>query len=216
MELKKPDGPVVLCILDGFGYAPAGEANAISLAQTPNYDRLLAENASLGPRAFLKTSGLSVGLPDGQMGNSEVGHTNIGAGRVVLQDLPRIDEAVESGTIEGTRAFADLVSTMKETGGAVHLMGLLSPGGVHSHQDHMIAQACLLDAQGIDVRVHAFLDGRDTPPTSGLDFLKEVEAALPERATLATLTGRYYAMDRDKNWERVEKAYHALLSAVGQ
>lgn len=215
MDFNKPKGPVVLCILDGFGEAPAGEANAISLAATPNYDRLLEENAKLGPAALMETSGLSVGLPDGQMGNSEVGHMNIGAGRVVLQDLPRIDEAIEDGSIAKKEALRELIKSLKDTGGACQLMGLLSPGGVHSHQDHMIALARILADAGIKVHIHAFLDGRDTPPTSGLGYLTQVISALPEGAAIATMTGRYYAMDRDKNWERVEQAYRALAAGEG-
>jgi 2,3-bisphosphoglycerate-independent phosphoglycerate mutase len=216
MKFEKPKGPVVLCILDGFGEAPAGEANAISLAVTPNLDRLLAENAAQGPRAFLETSGLSVGLPDGQMGNSEVGHMNIGAGRVVFQDLPRIDEAIASGQIAKIEALRSLIENLKATGGTCHLMGLLSPGGVHSHQDHIAALAKLLFSEGVKVLVHGFLDGRDTPPNSGHGYLKDIEETLGESAHLATITGRYYAMDRDTNWDRVERAYEAVVLGQGE
>lgn len=215
MNFNKPTGPVVLCILDGFGEAPAGDANAISLATTPNYDRLVAENLARGPRAFLETSGLAVGLPDGQMGNSEVGHMNIGAGRVVMQDLPRIDTSIASGEIGEMEAIRTLIDTLKETGGACHLMGLLSPGGVHSHQDHMVALAKRVSAEGIKVYIHAFMDGRDTPPTSGRGFLDQVLAGLDGAADIATMTGRYYAMDRDKNWDRVEGAWRAITSGEG-
>lgn len=215
MNFDKPSGPVVLCILDGFGDAPGGEANAITLAQTPNYDRLLRENASRGAPAFLETSGLSVGLPDGQMGNSEVGHMNIGAGRVVMQDLPRIDAAIASGEIADEKALRNLISALKVSGGACHLMGLVSPGGVHSHQDHMVALAKIIAAEGIRVYIHAFMDGRDTPPTSGRGFVEAMLAELGGAAEIATMTGRYYAMDRDKNWDRVEKAYRAICCAEG-
>lgn len=216
MKFKKPEGPVVLCILDGFGDAPASEANAISLAQTPNYDRLLAENAARGPLAFLDTAGLSVGLPDGQMGNSEVGHMNIGAGRVVMQDLPRIDAAVASGEIAGEEVLRELIEALRASGGACHLMGLVSPGGVHSHQDHMACLARIVAAEGIRVYIHAFLDGRDTPPTSGRGFLEKFIADVGGAAEIATMTGRYYAMDRDRNWGRVEGAFRAISEAKGR
>lgn len=215
MKIEKPEGPVVLCILDGFGDAPAGEANAITLAQTPNYDRLLTENASRGAPAFLETSGLSVGLPEGQMGNSEVGHMNIGAGRVVMQDLPRIDASITSGDIAEVKALCELIAALKASGGACHLMGLVSPGGVHSHQDHMVALAKIIAAEGIKVCIHAFMDGRDTPPTSGRGFIETLVADLGGAAEIVTMTGRYYAMDRDKNWDRVEKAWAAICCAEG-
>lgn len=216
MQFNKPTGPVVLCILDGFGEAPAGDANAISLAATPHYDRLVAENLARGPRAFLETSGLAVGLPDGQMGNSEVGHMNIGAGRVVMQDLPRIDAAITSGELGKMEAIRTLINKLKETGGACHLMGLLSPGGVHSHQGHMVALARLVAAEGIKVHIHAFMDGRDTPPTRGRGFLEKFVLDLDGAADIATMTGRYFAMDRDKNWDRVEGAFRAITSGAGE
>lgn len=203
--------PVLLCILDGFGYRDAVEDNAIKLAQTPTYDRWWSE----APRSWLKTSGLAVGLPDGQMGNSEVGHMNIGSGRVVMQDLPKINEAVADGTLETNARLQDLIASTVASKGAVHLMGLLSPGGVHSHQDHMVALADILTKAGLSVHIHAFLDGRDTAPKSALDFVQDVEARLPDGARIATLTGRYYAMDRDKRWDRVEKAYSVLTHGAG-
>lgn len=206
---------MVLCILDGFGDAPAGDTNAIAQARTPNYDRMLAENATRGPRAFLETSGLSVGLPDGQMGNSEVGHMNIGAGRVVMQDLPRIDASIASGEIADAPSLRNLISALKKSGGTCHLMGLVSPGGVHSHQDHMVALAKIVAAEGVPVRIHAFLDGRDTPPTSGRGFLEAMIKDLGDAAGIATMTGRYYAMDRDKNWDRVGKAFRAICQSEG-
>jgi len=196
--------PVVLCILDGWGHREAADANAIRLAKTPNWTRLSATC----PQTLVETSGLAVGLPDGQMGNSEVGHMNIGAGRVVLQDLPRIDEAVESGTLAENPVLLGLAAETKR----VHLMGLLSPGGVHSHQDHMAALATALTAQGVEVLVHAILDGRDTPPSSADGFLADFEAALPDGAHVATIIGRYWAMDRDKRWDRVKLAYDAMVS----
>lgn len=216
MKFDRPDGPVVLCILDGFGSAPPGEANAIALAKTPNYDRLLEENAALGPLASLETSGLSVGLPEGQMGNSEVGHMNIGAGRVVMQDLPRIDASVASREIAGAPALRELIDKLKASGGACHLLGLVSPGGVHSHQDHMVALAKIVASEGIKVHIHAFLDGRDTPPTSGREYLETMMADLDGAASIATMTGRYFAMDRDKNWDRVERAYRAIGFGAGE
>ncbi len=209
--MKKPDGPVVLCILDGFGERQEHDNNAISLAKTPNYDRLRAEE----PFGTLATSGSSVGLPEGQMGNSEVGHTNIGAGRVVLQDLPRINEAIENGTLGQNPVLTEFISNLKAAGGACHLMGLVSPGGVHSHQDHMVALAKILHQAGIKVWVHAFLDGRDTPPKSAHEFLLKFITDCGDAATLATVTGRYYAMDRDKNWSRTEQVYSAIVNAEG-
>lgn len=204
--------PVVLCILDGWGYRDEMADNAIKQADTPTYDRLWNQC----PRAWLKTSGLAVGLPDGQMGNSEVGHMNLGGGRVVLQDLPRVDDAIEKNTLKSNPEMVAFIEKLRASGGAAHLMGLLSPGGVHSHQDHMAALANILSDEGIAVRIHAFLDGRDTPPKSALGYIEKFEADLntPDLAKIATVTGRYYAMDRDKRWDRVEKAYVALTSAT--
>ena len=197
--------PVVLCILDGWGERDETDHNAIAAAETPVWDRLRATC----PHARLDASGGQVGLPDGQMGNSEVGHTNIGAGRVVMQDLPRIDAAVADGGLAGTPALAGFVEALKRSGGTANLMGLISPGGVHSHQGQIAALANILADAGIPVAVHAFLDGRDTPPSSGRGYMQDFLAAAP-RATIATVTGRYYAMDRDKRWERVAKAYAAM------
>jgi len=205
--------PAVLCILDGWGWRPEVRDNAILAAKTPNFDRMVRDC----PHALLATSGRAVGLPDGQMGNSEVGHTNIGAGRLVMQDLPRIDEAIETGDLAGRPALRALIADAKRAGGAVHLMGLLSPGGVHSHQNHVAALAGILDAAGLDVRVHAFLDGRDTPPQSALGFVADFERRVAGlgRVQIATVSGRYYAMDRDKRWERVAKAYATIVEAEG-
>jgi 2,3-bisphosphoglycerate-independent phosphoglycerate mutase len=200
-----PPRPVVLAILDGWGDREQREMNAIRLASTPNLDRL---NRS-GRRAQIDASEVEVGLPSGQMGNSEVGHMNLGAGRVVLQDLPRVDEALAAGTLTGGTAFQAFVAALERSGGTAHLMGLLSPGGVHSHQDHMAALANALLAAGVPVEVHAFLDGRDTPPRSALDFLARFESAT--EAPVATVSGRYFAMDRDRRWERLAKAYRTLV-----
>jgi len=205
---------VILCILDGWGWRPEIQNNAIAKANTPNYDRLVASC----PHALIETSGAAVGLPDGQMGNSEVGHTNIGAGRVVLQDLPRIDHAIETGEIEHNKELDDLVRHVSQTGGAVHLLGLLSPGGVHSHQDHIATLANLIAKRGIDVWIHAFLDGRDTPPQSADGFLRQFLEAISQYKNIrvATVCGRYYGMDRDNRWDRTERAYNALIDAAGE
>ncbi len=215
--LKKPDHkakPVVLCILDGWGHAGPGPDNAILNARTPTYDRWWLTC----PRAFLKTSGKAVGLPDGQMGNSEVGHMNIGGGRVVKQDLPRIDEAIASGKLSKNHQLLALIAGLEKTGGALHIAGLLSPGGVHSHQDHIAAIANIFAKSGIQVFVHAFLDGRDTPPKSAADFVKKFEADVANHPEIkiATVSGRYFAMDRDHRWDRVEKAYRAIAEAKGE
>ena len=205
--------PVVLCILDGWGYREETQDNAIKLANTPTYDRLWNST----PRAWLKTSGLAVGLPDGQMGNSEVGHTNIGSGRVVLQDLPRIDSAAQTGALVQNEELVAFINTLKNNGGTAHLMGLMSPGGVHSHQDHIAALANIIARAGVAVRIHAFMDGRDTPPRSAAPYLQKFErdiAGAPN-TTIATVTGRYWAMDRDKRWDRVQKAYGAIVSGGG-
>ncbi|PCI33876.1 MAG: phosphoglycerate mutase (2,3-diphosphoglycerate-independent) [Alphaproteobacteria bacterium] len=205
--------PVVLCILDGWGSRSEAVDNAIILGNTPNFDRL----TKTCPMAHLETSGLKVGLPDGQMGNSEVGHTNLGGGRVVLQDLPRIGAAITDGHFDGIDSLKATIASLKSTGGTCHLMGLLSPGGVHSHQDHMVALAKALSEAGIPVAVHGFLDGRDVPPSSAAGFVEKFEQDIKgfDKVTIATLTGRYYAMDRDQRWDRVTKAYNGMVSAVG-
>ncbi|MTJ82136.1 MAG: 2,3-bisphosphoglycerate-independent phosphoglycerate mutase [Telmatospirillum sp.] len=204
--------PVVLCILDGWGYRAERADNAIALANTPVWDRLMARN----PHTLLETSGLSVGLPDGQMGNSEVGHMNLGAGRVVMQDLPRVDLAVQDGSLAGNPALLKAIAALKAGGGTLHLMGLMSPGGVHSHQDHIVALARIVSDAGVPVAVHAFLDGRDTPPSSGRGFVEAFLAAVKgHNVTVATVAGRYYAMDRDKRWDRVSLAYEAIVAGTG-
>ena len=205
-----PPRPVMLMILDGWGWREESEDNAVLQARTPNFDRLWQ-----GPHAFLRTSGADVGLPDGQMGNSEVGHLNIGAGRVVTQDLPRIARAIADESIADAPALRTIIDTLNRTGGACHLMGLVSPGGVHAHQDHAVALARILADNGVAVFVHAFTDGRDTPPRSGAVAMARLREALPPRAAIATICGRYYAMDRDNRWERVQKAYDAIVDAAG-
>jgi len=200
----------MLVILDGWGWREEGADNAVRQATTPTFTSLWQTS----PHAFLRTSGRDVGLPDGQMGNSEVGHLNIGAGRVVMQDLPRIDEAVETGSLASMPPLTELIETLKGTGGRCHLMGLISPGGVHAHQDHAVALARIIAGAGVPAVLHAFTDGRDTPPRSAADYLGQVAAALPEGAEIGTVCGRYYAMDRDNRWERVEKAYRAMTEGA--
>ncbi|MDE8349216.1 MAG: 2,3-bisphosphoglycerate-independent phosphoglycerate mutase [Acidocella sp.] len=206
-----PKKPVMLVILDGFGYREETADNAVALARKPNFDRLWAAS----PHALLTTSGRVVGLPTGQMGNSEVGHLNIGAGRVVMQELPRIDAAIEDGALAKNPALISLISALKASGKTCHLMGLISPGGVHSHQNHAIALANIITKAGIAVVVHAWLDGRDTPPQSASDYIAAFEAALPANACIGTLIGRYSAMDRDQRWERVSLAYNLVVAAQG-
>jgi 2,3-bisphosphoglycerate-independent phosphoglycerate mutase len=205
--------PVVLCVLDGWGYRAECEDNAICQARMPVWDRLLAEC----PHALLDASAHEVGLPEGQMGNSEVGHMNLGAGRVVTQELPRIDRAVAEGTLARNEALGDFIAKLRKSGGRAHLLGLLSPGGVHSHQDHLAALARILAEAGVPVVVHGFLDGRDTPPKSALGYLEKFLAAIGKLGNVAigTIGGRYYGMDRDKRWERLERAYDALVSGAG-
>ncbi|MGB7078729.1 MAG: 2,3-bisphosphoglycerate-independent phosphoglycerate mutase [Xanthobacteraceae bacterium] len=203
--------PVMLVILDGWGWREETADNAIRQAKTPTFDRLW----QTVPHGFLRTCGKDVGLPDGQMGNSEVGHLNIGAGRVVLQDLPRIGTAIANGEIARAPALTDLIAKLKASSGTCHLLGLVSPGGVHSHQDHAAALAKLLDQAGVRTLVHAFTDGRDTPPQSAAEDIKRLTAALPGAVKIATVCGRYFAMDRDKRWDRVEKAYNAIVEADG-
>jgi 2,3-bisphosphoglycerate-independent phosphoglycerate mutase len=203
--------PVMLVVLDGWGFREDPADNAVRQARTPVFDRLWTSCA----HAFLHTSGRDVGLPDGQMGNSEVGHLNIGAGRVVMQDLPRIGDAIGNHEIEKAPALLDLIARLRQSGGACHLMGLMSQGGVHSHQDHAAALASILAKAGVASVVHVFTDGRDTPPQSAKDYVARFQAMLPSSVPIATVSGRYYAMDRDKRWERVAKAYAALVDAEG-
>jgi 2,3-bisphosphoglycerate-independent phosphoglycerate mutase len=201
----------MLVILDGFGWREETQDNAVAQANTPNFDRLW----QAGPHAFLHTCGRDVGLPSGQMGNSEVGHLNIGAGRVVPQELVRIGDAVADGSLAQAPALVTLIEAAAASGGVCHLMGLVSEGGVHAHQDHAVALARIVSGAGIPVRVHVFTDGRDTGPQTGAGFVAGFEAALPEGAAIATVSGRYFAMDRDHRWDRVARAYAAIAGADG-
>jgi 2,3-bisphosphoglycerate-independent phosphoglycerate mutase len=213
--MNKLKAPVALVIMDGWGVGDAKDKNnAIAVAKTPVIDALMAKY----PNTTLKCSGEAVGLPDGQMGNSEVGHTNIGAGRIVYQELTRITKAIREGEFFKNPVFMEIVKNVKENNGALHLMGLVSDGGVHSHNTHLYALLELAKRENLDkVYVHAFLDGRDVPPSSAADYVAELEAKIKEigAGKIATVSGRYYAMDRDKRWERVEKAYRALAFGDG-
>lgn len=209
-----PTLPAVLIIMDGFGMAPAGPSNAIAAAHTPHLDGLFAE----WPHTTLDASGCSVGLPDGQMGNSEVGHLNIGAGRVVYQELTRIDLAIEDGSFFANPVLIEHIDAAVSRGRTVHLMGLVSDGGVHSHIDHLVALVKLAAERGAQrIRIHAFLDGRDTPPRSGAGYVRSLEERIARfgSARVATVMGRYYAMDRDNRWDRVERAWQALVLGEG-
>ena len=201
----------MLVILDGWGWREEVADNAVRQARTPTFDDLWA-----GPHAFLRTSGRDVGLPDGQMGNSEVGHLNIGAGRIVMQDLPRVGNAIHDGTLEGLPPIVELGNRLHASGGTLHLMGLLSPGGVHAHEDHALALARIFAMKGIPVAIHAWTDGRDNPPRDAARTLPAFAAALPPGVRIATVTGRYYAMDRDHRWERVVTAWNAMVLAEGE
>ena len=206
--------PTVLMILDGFGLNDKTEGNAVYQAETPNIDALMKEYPFVRGNA----SGLAVGLPDGQMGNSEVGHLNMGAGRIVYQDLTKITKAIEDGDFFKNKALLDGIENVKKNNSALHLYGLLSDGGVHSHNTHLYGLLRLAAQQGVEkVYVHCFMDGRDTSPTSGKGYIEELEAQMKEIGTgeIATIIGRYYVMDRDNRWERVEKAYRALTLGEG-
>ncbi len=207
--------PVMLMILDGWGVAPASDVNAATLAQTPNLDRYFAEF----PHTTLEASGMEVGLPEGQIGNSEVGHLNIGAGRIIYQSLTRITKAIKDGDFFYNEVLCDCMDKTKNAGKALHLMGLLSDGGVHSNINHLVALLEMAKARGLEkVYVHAFLDGRDVPPKSAVGFIKQLQAAMETMSfgKIATVMGRYYAMDRDKRWDRLEKAYKTLVLGEGK
>ncbi len=204
--------PVVLCILDGWGLSDDTEANAPYLANTPAFDAIMAD----GPHAQLITHGPDAGLPSGQMGNSEVGHTNIGAGRVVAMDLGQIDLAIEDGSFFENEALLEFIAKLKETGGTAHMMGLVSDGGVHGHLDHIAAAARAITRAGVAVALHAITDGRDVAPKSAYTYIGELEEKLPEGARIVTVSGRYFAMDRDNRWERVSEAYGAMIQAEGR
>ena len=202
--------PTTLIIMDGFALGEDVPGNAVRAAQTPRLDYLFSQY----PFCQLSASGLDVGLPEGQMGNSEVGHTNIGAGRVVFQDLPRISRAIQDGSFFDNPAYLDAVTTCQETGGALHLMGLLSDGGVHSHITHLFALLELAKKYSLDqVFIHVFLDGRDVSPTSGIEYVRQLQARIREIGVgeIADIMGRYYAMDRDSRWERLQRAYDAMV-----
>ncbi len=207
--------PVALIIMDGFGYNHSSYGNAIRAAKTPNLDRLLATY----PHTLIGASGMNVGLPDGQMGNSEVGHTNIGAGRIVYQELTRITKAIKEGDFFEKEAFLNAVDNCKKNDSSLHLFGLLSDGGVHSHNKHLYGLLELAKKAGLTkVYVHGFMDGRDVPPTSGIDFVDELEDKMKTIGVgkIASVMGRYYAMDRDNRWDRVEKAYAAMVYGEGE
>ena len=206
--------PAVLCILDGWGHRTDPADNAILDARTPNYDRLIATC----PQGLIDASETFVGLPKGQMGNSEVGHMNLGAGRVAVPELPRIDNAIEDGSLAKSPILAELIETLRKSRGACHLLGLASPGGVHSHQDHLVFLANLIAGAGVPVWIHAILDGRDMPPRSAHECLQDIQAGLKKDLPIrfATVSGRYYPMDRDKRWERVALGYDAIVDAKGE
>ena len=206
--------PVMLVILDGWGWREEEADNAVRLARTPTFDALWSK----GPHAFLRTSSGDVGLPQGQMGNSEVGHLNIGAGRVVMQDLPRIDAAITDGSLAASPVLGAFMAKLRASGGTCHLMGLASPGGVHSHQRHAAALARILSEAGIPVALHAFTDGRDTAPRAAPEQLRALLGVLDglPGVRIATVTGRYFAMDRDNRWDRVSKAYAVMVDAQGE
>jgi len=209
------DKQYMLMILDGVGLNDDETGNAFKLAKTPNIDRLIARY----PNAYLKTSGLSVGLPEGQMGNSEVGHTTIGSGRVVYQDLTLITEKIKSGEFFKNKVLLDTIEHVKRNDSKLHIFGLLSDGGVHSHTEHIYALLELAKREGIDeVYIHAFMDGRDTPPTSGVDYIRALENKCKELQVgkISTVMGRFYVMDRDKRWDRVEAAYNAMTIGEGK
>ena len=204
----------ILMIMDGVGLNDEIQGNAFKLANTPNIDRLIEKY----PNTYISTSGLAVGLPEGQMGNSEVGHTNIGAGRIVYQDLTRITKEINEGEFFKNNKFLKAIENVKKNKSDLHLMGLLSDGGVHSHNEHLYALLKLAKQEGVqNVYIHAFLDGRDTPPTSAVEYIRELEEKIKEIGVgkIATLEGRYYAMDRDKRWERIKLAYDAMVKGIG-
>ena len=212
MSAKKP---MALVILDGYGYREDNQDNAIANANTPVLDGLIANQ----PNTLISASGLDVGLPDGQMGNSEVGHTNIGAGRVVYQDLTRITKSIADGEFAQTEALVNAVDKAVKADKAVHIMGLMSPGGVHSHEDHIYAAVEMAAERGAEkIYLHAFLDGRDTPPRSAENTLARFQELFAKlgKGRVASLIGRYYAMDRDNNWDRVQESYDLLTEAKGE
>ncbi len=213
-DFKPKKSPVVLCILDGWGIGNGGQYDAITSANTPCYDSMMEKY----PNTTLTTFGGQVGLPDGQMGNSEVGHMNIGAGRVVMQYLPRITKAFTEGKVKNHNAITSLIENLKESGKSCHIMGLASNGGVHAHIDHIMDLAKIIGMAGVQTHIHAFTDGRDCSPHSGRDFLYDLERQANAflNVQISTVCGRYYAMDRDNRWDRVERAYNAIVHAEGE
>jgi len=210
-----PRTPVVLIVLDGWGFRPGQTGNAIELGRTPTWHRLWAK----APRTLLNASGLAVGLPESQIGNSEVGHLNLGAGRVVPQDIVRISQAIDSGAFFHIPALVELCGELRRTGHTLHLLGLIGNGGVHALDHHLVAAVMLGHLHELPVAIHAWLDGRDTTPQSGLPFMQELVDLLARhggRAVISTVVGRYYAMDRDKRWERTKVAYDAMVHGVGE
>jgi len=203
--------PVVLVVLDGWGFRPQREGNAIELGNTPVWHRLWER----APRTLLEASGLAVGLPAGQMGNSEVGHLNLGAGRVVAQDIVRISQSIDSGAFFRIPALVQLVEETRRRGGTLHVAGLIGTGGVHALDKHLLAAVELGHRAGVRVAIHAWLDGRDSPPKSALDFMQDLLQQIVGRAVVSTVIGRYYAMDRDKRWDRTKLAYDAMVRGVG-
>ena len=202
----------MLVVLDGWGYRREREGNAVALANVPTWDRLWSRT----PHTLLDASGLAVGLPEGQMGNSEVGHLNLGAGRVVMQDLVRITESIRTGDFFRNRVLSEACAAAKKSGGTLHLMGLVGDGGVHAHQDHLVALVDLATREGVPrIAIHAELDGRDTMPTSALGYIQQLEQKIAGRAVIASIGGRYYGMDRDNRWPRIELWYRAAVEGTG-
>ena len=212
--MNPPAKPVALIILDGWGENPNPKANALAHARLPFYRSLLKDY----PHTLLSASGEDTGLPDNQMGNSEVGHMNIGAGRIVYQDFTRISRAIRDGSFDSNPVLQETMQKTQAAGGRLHLLGLLSDGGVHSHITHLYALLKMAKSRKLATFVHAFLDGRDTPPQSGLGYVRDVESEMRKQAigTIATVMGRYYAMDRDQRWDRVAKAYAAIVEGAGE
>ena len=204
--------PVVLCILDGLGLRPQKRGNAFKLAKTPNIDALKRQF----PSATLTTHGSSVGLPEGQMGNSEVGHLNIGSGRIVKTMLPRIDEAIKTGELDKNKTLSQFLSVSKTNGGTIHIAGLFSEGGVHGHRDHLIKLMHIASSNKLKVNLHLFADGRDVETHSSIKDIKVIQSELPKNVRIASIMGRYYSMDRDKRWDRTEAAFWAITSGKGK
>src|SRR5499425_2563539 len=213
--MSKRAKPLVLTVLDGWGFRPETKGNAVALARKPNYDRLLADF----PNTLIHTSGPFVGLPEGQMGNSEVGHLNIGAGRIVHMDITRIDLMIQNGDFFSNPTLLATMKHARTDGRTLHLFGLVSDGGVHSQQTHLYALLKMAKQNGVDrVFVHAFMDGRDTLPTNGAGYLGQLQQKMREYSSgkIATVHGRYYAMDRDRRWERINKAFQTMVYGDGE